>query len=226
MIRPILLAVVVLAGCTPQPNLPVGPQAYAAFPPPNAEQLPSDYKIGALDKISITVFQEPELSLDEVPVDASGNILLPLIGAVTAAGKTTGQLSKEVADRLGERYLVDPQVSVIVASSVSQKVTVEGSVMKPGVYDLRGQTTLLQALAMAEGPNKVAALNHVAVFRTIDGQRMGALFDIRDIRRGEAPDPEILGNDVVVVGLSNIKSAWQDVVDVLPALAIFRPLGY
>ena len=225
MKRLIPLAALALAGCVAQADLPTGPAAYAAFPPPTAEQTAADYRIGALDKISINVFQEPELSLQEVPVDASGNILLPLMGSVTAAGKTTGELSKEIADRLDQRFLVDPQVSVIVAASVSQKVTVEGSVEEPGVYDLRGQTTLLEALAMAKGPSRVAALDHVAIFRVVNGQRMGALFDLRDIRRGEAPDPEVLGNDTVVVGLSNVKAAWRDAVDVLPGLAIFRPIG-
>lgn len=224
MKRLIPFGALTLTACVAQPDLPSGPAAYVAFPAPSAEQIASAYRIGALDKISITVFQEPELSLSEVPVDASGNILLPLIGSVTAAGKTTGELSKEIADKLDERFLVDPQVSVIVASSVSQKVTVEGSVEEPGVYDLRGQTTLLEALAMAKGPNRVASLDHVAIFRVVNGERMGALFDLREIRRGEAADPEVLGNDTVVVGLSNVKAAWRDVVDVLPALAIFRPI--
>lgn len=221
----IFVCALMLVGCAVRPDLPAGAEAYASFPARTAQQTAADYRIGALDKISITVFQEPELSLAEVPVDASGNILLPLIGSVTAAGKTTGELSREIADRLDERFLVDPQVSVIVSSSVSQKVTVEGSVEEPGVYEMRGRTTLLEALAMAKGPSRVAALDHVAIFRVIDGQRMGGLFDLKAIRRGEAPDPEVLGNDTVVVGLSNVKAAWRDVIDVLPALAIFRPLN-
>lgn len=225
MKRLFLLAFGILASCATQPNLPSGPEAYASFPAPDPQQVATDYRIGSLDKININVFQEPELSLQNVQVDAGGNVLLPLIGSVTAVGKTTSELSKEIAERLDSRFLVDPQVSVIVASSVSQKVTVEGSVTEPGVYEVRGQTTLLEALAMAKGPSRVAALNQVAVFRTIDGQRMGALFDLRAIRRGEVADPEIRGNDTVVVGLSNVKAVWRDALTALPALAVFRPLG-
>lgn len=221
----ICLAPVALVGCTTAPSLPVGPEAYTAFPAANPGLAADAYRIGPQDKINITVFQEPELSLQDVQVDAGGNILLPLIGTVVAGGRTTAELSEEIAQRLDSRFLVDPQVSVIVASSVSQKVTVEGSVTEPGVYEVRGQTSLLEALAMAKGPSRVAALEQVAVFRTVNGQRMGALFNVKAIRRGEALDPEIKGNDTVVVGLSNVKAVWRDVLAAAPALAIFRPLG-
>lgn len=203
---------------------PSGPQAHAAFPAPNPQQeVEDDYKIGAQDKINITVFQEPDLSLPDVKVDSSGNVLLPLIGSVTAAGLTTTELSEEIAKRLGSRYLIDPQVSVIVSSSVAQKVTVEGAVTTPGVYEVRGQTTLLEALAMAKGPSQVADLDQVVIFRTVAGQRMAARFDLRDIRRGRTPDPEILGNDTVVVGSSGLKAAWRDAITAIPVLSIFRP---
>ncbi|MEJ0067097.1 MAG: polysaccharide biosynthesis/export family protein [Caulobacteraceae bacterium] len=99
---------------------------------------PKDYVIGPLDKLSIKVFQVQDLSLDAVQVDASGQIVLPLIGNVTASGKTTNQLSQEIAGRLGERYLQSPQVSVIVLQSTSQKVTVEGEVRSPGVFQMAG----------------------------------------------------------------------------------------
>jgi polysaccharide export outer membrane protein len=225
MKQSILIAVAMVGACASPPSLPAGPSAYAAIATPQTEQTGSDYRIGALDKININVFQEPDLSLQEVQVDANGNVLLPLIGRVVAVGRTTSELSGEIAERLNSRFLVNPQVSVIVASSVSQKVTVEGSVTEPGVYEVKGQTTLLEALAMAKGPSRVAALDQVAIFRTVDGQRSGALFDLRAIRRGEAADPEIKGNDTVVVGLSNVKAVWRDALTALPAFAIFRPLG-
>ncbi|HEX8414190.1 MAG TPA: polysaccharide biosynthesis/export family protein [Sphingomicrobium sp.] len=226
MNRLVLIALAGLAACASTPSsLPSGPEAYATIPAASPERATETYRIGAQDKVNITVFQEPELSLQDVQVDAAGEILLPLIGSVTAQGRTTRELSAEIAEKLDRRFLVDPQVSVIVSSSVSQKVTVEGSVTEPGVYEVRGQTTLLEALAMAKGPSRVAALDQVAVFRTIEGQRMGALFDIRAIRRGEAADPEIRGNDTIVVGLSNVKAVWRDALAAVPALAIFRPLA-
>lgn len=182
----------------------------------------TDYRIGAFDLINVTVFRVKDLSLENVQVDASGRILFPLIGSVEAAGRTTAQLSKDIADRLSTKYLQHPQVSVVVAESVTQKVTVEGSVVEAGVYELKGQTTLLQAVAMAKGPSPVAKLKRVAVFRRIDGQRAAAVFDIDAIRRGAMDDPEILGNDVVVVGISNVKGVFREMLSTLPALAVFR----
>jgi len=220
----VLLALLALAGCAGKPPVVASAdQVGFAFPAAELKQAPEEYRIGPQDTINITVFQEPDLSLQNVLVDASGNVLLPLIGSVSAAGRTTAELSKEIAKRLDSRYLIDPQVSVIVSSAVSQKVTVEGAVASPGVYNVRGQTTLLEALAMAKGPTQVADLDEVVIFRTVSGQRMAARFDLRDIRRGAVPDPQVLGNDTVVVGSSGMKAAWRDVVAALPVLSIFRP---
>lgn len=183
-----------------------------------------DYRIGPLDKLNITVFQVKDLTLEEVQVDGSGRVFLPLIGSVVAAGKTTQELSAEIADRLRGQYLQSPQVAVWVAEAISQKVTVDGSVVEPGVYAMSGPTTLLQAVAMAKGPDpRYANLNRVAVFRTINGQRNAAVFDLKAIRAGKAPDPVILGNDVVVVEGSTAKGVFREILAALPGLAIFRP---
>ncbi len=195
--------------------------AYTRFPAPNPEASVQDYRIGPGDTLSITTFQEKDLTLDHVEVDASGNILLPLIGSVRAAGLSSGALATEVETRLARRYLRDPQVSIIVVSAVSQKVTVEGSVTQAGVFDLKGEVTLLQALALAKGPNRTARLGRVVIFRTIDNQRQFAVFDINQIRRGVMPDPQILGNDVVVVPFSTGKGAFRDLLVALPALGVF-----
>lgn len=183
------------------------------------------YRIGALDRISISVFQENDVSARNVQVDASGNILLPLIGEVRAMGHTSSELAAIVQARLGRRFLVNPQVSVTVDESASQRVTVIGSVIEPGVYSIRGRTTLLDAVAMAKGTARVAAMNNVVIFRVVDGKRIGALFNLRHITRGEAADPEILGNDAVVIGHSDIKAAWRDLLTAAPLLAVTRPFN-
>jgi polysaccharide export outer membrane protein len=184
----------------------------------------ADYRIGALDAVDVTVFQEPELSAKALQVDASGRIALPLVGTVSAQGKTASQLSRELELLFGERYLRDPQVTVTVASSVSQKVSVQGEVTEPGVYPLNGPTTLLDVISMAKGESELARLKEVVVFRNIDNQRMGAVFDVESIRRGEAADPMIQGNDLVVVGYSGAKRFWQNVVNAAPVFNIFRPI--
>jgi polysaccharide export outer membrane protein len=186
-----------------------------------ASPVETDYRIGPLDKLNIVVFQVKDLSVDNLQVDASGQILLPLIGAVQANGKTTAQLSDEIADRLKAHYLQSPQVSVTVAEAASQKVTVEGAVNEAGVFELKGRTSLLEAVARAKGVSKAANSHRVAIVRSVDGAPHAATFDLAAISAGKAHDPEVLANDVVIVDTSRSKSFWHGVVEVLPAFYLF-----
>jgi polysaccharide export outer membrane protein len=226
MIRPsrlVLVCLLLAAGCSPSlrgPSVRAGSEAYALIPPPTPETASLDYVIGPLDTLDITVFNEPEISSKGVPVDASGNLALPLIGRVRATGLTATSLADDLRDRYG-RFYVDPQITVIVTSSVSQRVTVQGEVKEPGIYEVRGSTTLLDAIALAKGEDENAAMRQVLVIRNIDGKRMAAIFDVNRIRRGDDPDPAIMGKDVIVVGHSNSKQAWHDLLRAAPLLNVF-----
>lgn len=220
------LAAVLLAGCG-GPRMDVS-QMTAARPVDlqsvqSVAAPPAEYRIGAGDKLNIRVFQVADLSFDGLVIDPSGNVQMPLIGAVRGAGRTAGELSSDIAGRLAEQYLRDPQVTVTVTESASHTITVDGAVAKPGAYEVRGSTSLLQAVAIAGGPTQAAALNKVAVFRTVAGQRSVALFDLAAIRQGRASDPEILGDDVIVVDTSRLNSALREILAAIPVLAIFRP---
>lgn len=197
---------------------PVDLQSSAVTAVPQAE-----YRVGVGDKLDVRVFQVPDLSFDELVVDTSGNIQLPLIGLVQGLGRTSGELSTEIAARLSIQYLRDPQVTVTVTEAASQKITVDGAVTKPGVYEMRGSTSLLQAVAMAQGPTGIADLTKVAVFRTLNGQRSLAVFDLAAIRQGRAADPIVLGDDVIVVDTSRMNSVLRQIITAVPALAVFRP---
>jgi hypothetical protein len=94
-------------------------------------------------------------------------------------------------------------------------------VTKPGVYKMQGDVSLLQAIAMAEGPTRIADLKSVAVFRTVRDRSMVAVFDLRAIRSGQAADPSVLGDDVIVVDTSQMSARMQDLLQALPALASF-----
>lgn len=183
-----------------------------------------DYRIGPTDLLKVTVFQVPDLSFNEIRVDASGNLQFPLIGSVPAAGRTPAELSRDVERALSAQYLRNPRVSVTVVEAASQKITVDGAVTKPGVYQMRGRTTLMQAVAMAEGPTRVADLDQVAVFRTVDGRRMAAVFDLGMIRGGRADDPVLRGDDIVVVDTSRLSATMRDVLAALPGFAVFAYL--
>lgn len=179
------------------------------------------YRIGPLDKLAIRVLQVEDLSFEEIYVDASGVLEMPLLGSVQAAGSTANELGREIERRLGERYLRNPQVLVTVLEAADQKVTVDGAVRKPGVYEMQGRVTLMQAVAMAEGPTNVADLSRVAVFRTVEGRRMVAVFDLQAIRGGQAADPTLLGDDIVVVDTSRLSAAIREILQALPGVAVF-----
>jgi polysaccharide export outer membrane protein len=119
-------------------------------------------------------------------------------------------------------YIKNPMVSVSV-NSITQKVVVEGSVNQPGVYDIRGNSSLVEALAMARSPTDVADLDQVFVFRKVGGKMQGARFNLRRIRTGLDPDPAIIAGDRIVVGLDAVAAAWRDYVD-RPIFNIFRVL--
>ena len=198
-----------------------GTQPFTNLPAVLSADAAANYRIGPLDKLNITVFEVKDLTIEKLEVDASGQILLPLIGSITAQGKTTTELSAEIARRLSEHYMQSPQVSVVVDEAVSQKVSVEGAVTEPGVFEMKGRTSLLEAVAMAKGPSKEADLRRVAVIRNVDGQPHAATFDYQAIENGTAGNPEILGNDIVVVDDSRSKEFWHGAVSWLPALYLF-----
>jgi polysaccharide export outer membrane protein len=180
------------------------------------------YKIGPLDVLEITVFRVPELS-KTVQVAATGTINLPLIGEVPAAGQTAQAVEHDLTKRLGAKFLQSPQVNVNIREYNSQRVTIDGAVKKPGVYPIRGGTTLLQLIATAEGLTDTAQ-EEIAVFRKTDDKRLAAKFDIEEIRSGRAKDPEILEGDLIVVSDSALKTTYQGLLKALPVTSIFVTL--
>lgn len=122
-----------------------------------------DYIIGPEDVLEITVWRNADLS-KTVAVRPDGRISLPLVGDVTAVGRTAAQLAEEISSRLKE-YKENPQVSIVVREVNSYTVFVLGEVTKPGKYPLKSKTTLLQAITIAGGFTPVAARNKLVVFR-------------------------------------------------------------
>jgi len=113
-----------------------------------------NYVLGPEDVIKIDVLDVPELSNATVRIANDGKISLPLIGRVQAAGLTAEQLRKELADKWGENYLQDPQVTVFIEQFKALPVSVIGAVEKPGLYPLTGRRTLIEMLSMAGGFGK------------------------------------------------------------------------
>jgi polysaccharide export outer membrane protein len=109
-----------------------------------------EYQIGVDDLLSINVFEAQELNRD-VRVSAGGEISLPLLGAVRAGGLTPRELEIVLQELLHRTYMKDPHVSVFVREVQSHPVSVMGAVKRPGVFQIRGNKTLLEVLSLAEG---------------------------------------------------------------------------
>jgi polysaccharide export outer membrane protein len=224
-------ACLALSACSSAPSVRSGTTtevtSTASMPPPDtttsggAYTGVSEYRVGPQDLIEISVFQVPDLSRT-VRVNSAGQISLPLIGTVQAGGLTIQELEATIAKQLDAKYLQNPQVTAFVKEYTSQRVTVEGAVKKPGIYPLTGRTSLLQAIAMAEGLDQLANLQGIVIFRQVGGKKMAAVFDIAAVRTGKAEDPMIYGDDVVVVEQSGSKTALQRFIQSVPILNVFR----
>lgn len=221
MISAAAAACLALTACAGNGDQRVGSTTFAPTLETANEAIDPTYRIGPSDLLMLKVFQVEALSFDEIRVDAGGELQLPVVGAIRADGLTAAELARDLEQRLGQRYLRNPSVSVTVMEAASQKITVDGAVAKAGVYTMRGRTSLLQAIAMAEGATRTANLRSVAVFRTVGDQRSVAVFDLAAIRAGQAADPVLMGDDVVVVDTSRLNAAMRDVIAALPAFGVF-----
>lgn len=109
-----------------------------------------DYQIGPEDLLEVSVLEAPELSRT-VRVSDDGEISLPLLGSIQAAGLSTKEMQSVLEDLLRRTYMKDPQVSVFVQEMRSHPVSVFGAVEKPGVYQIRDAKPLIEVLSMAQG---------------------------------------------------------------------------
>jgi polysaccharide export outer membrane protein len=112
--------------------------------------------LGAGDLVEVSVFDVPEFSGIKARIPNNGEVTLPLIGAVPAAGLTAFQLEAEIRARLTDKYMHNPQVSVFVSEHKSQRVSVIGAVKQGGVFPLTGRLRLADALALAGGLSEEA----------------------------------------------------------------------
>ncbi|OLB44468.1 MAG: hypothetical protein AUI04_00300 [Candidatus Rokubacteria bacterium 13_2_20CM_2_64_8] len=168
---------------------------------PSGTPIPSDYVIGPGDVLQISVWKNDTLSR-VVPVRPDGKISMPLLHDVSAAGLTAMQLRDKISRALAE-FLPNPEVAVAVTDVRSMRVSVLGEVQKPGVLELRGTTTILEAIAMAGGFRDFASPSKITVIRTdAGGQTQKIRFNYnRAVSNGSSDEKNLVlkPGDVVVV---------------------------
>jgi polysaccharide biosynthesis/export protein len=174
------------------------------------------YRIGFQDVLEVQVFKHPNLS-QRVSVGQNGTIVLfRLDKAVSAVCKTERELASEIADAYKEKFIRDPQVTVVVAEQKSQSFAVLGAVEKPGNFFVGKQVHLLEMLALAGGPNKEAG-TRLLIART------GSRSDCKAGEQRDAPDVTVLDYKLrdVQEGKQIVWMKPGDVVTVLDADIVY-----
>ena len=172
--------------------LPTGPAL--------AQEVPTlDYHLHAGDEILVGVFDDPKLLPEKITIAPDGRFSFPLIGQVTASGKTAEQLREEMAERL-KKYITDPSVIVVINDVKGNVAYVIGQVNKPGAIEMNPAINVMQALSIAGGLNPYAKGDSIMVIR--GGQQQRTLnFRYGQVINGKnlEQNVELQSGDVVVV---------------------------
>lgn len=225
----IMLSLSIVSGCSSTPGSADAGMEGGTSVFTNSRELDyvagaEDYRIGPSDLLEIQVFQAEELSRD-VRVDPQGNITLPLLGNIKAAGQTQSGLEKQLASLMQKNMLQNPQVTVFIKENTAQRVTVEGEVKKPGVYPISGQATVLQSIAMAEGLSNLAAPDKIVLFRNSGQQTKAYQINMTAIRDGKARDPYVRNDDRIVVHRSDSRFWLRETAALLSPFSVLNTIA-
>jgi polysaccharide export outer membrane protein len=161
--------------------------------------VPSDYTIGPDDVLGIVFWRDTDMTGD-VTVRPDGNITLPLIRDVRAAGLTPDQL-REVIQKAAVKFINDPNVTVVVRQINSRNAFITGEVTRPGPYPISGQLTVLQLIAIAGGLTEFADAKQITIWRKTGEKTETLKFNYKDVSRGKNLEQNIVlrpGDTVVV----------------------------
>lgn len=174
---------------------PAAPPAAA----PAGAPLPAGYVIGPEDVLEVVFWRDKDMSA-EVAVRPDGQITLPLLNDVQAAGLTPDQLREQLM-KASAKYVAEPNVTVVVKTINSRKVFITGMVAKSGTYPLTAPTTVMQLIAMAGGVQEFADSKNILVVRNEDGRPVSYRFNYKEVlkRKNLKQNIELKPGDTVIV---------------------------
>ncbi|MEZ5392950.1 MAG: polysaccharide biosynthesis/export family protein [Bryobacterales bacterium] len=149
-----------------------------------------EYVIGVGDILSINVWKEPDVSVEQVGVRSDGKISVPLVKEVFASGLTPMQLEDILTQKL-RQYINNPVVTVIVLEVRSQRVFIVGNVGASGMLPLEPGLTAMRAIALAGGLTEFAKRKKIYVLREVAGKPQKIPFDYSGVLSGETPEADI-----------------------------------
>lgn len=156
-------------------------------------------RLGPEDIISVDVFDKPNYSRANITIPPDGVISYPQIGRLQVAGRTVPDIEKEVREKLME-YIIDPQVTVQLVASHSQKIFVVGDVNTPGIYEMTRRMTVTEALARAGYLTKYGDKKKIHVLRMQpDGNTAAMPLNMKDVEQGKRQDLYLVPGDTIVV---------------------------
>ena len=174
----------------PARSRPVGTSGSAA--------VTADYRLVSGDKLRIEVYKDDKLS-QSLQIRPDGKITLPLVGDIAAAGRTSAELREAIATSLKE-YNTNPVVTVIVVETVPPLIYVMGEVNDAGPQPLKGEMTVLQALAAAGGFKDFANTKNIRILRQGSaGLQTTIPFNYKDAIRGVGKSIVLQPGDTIIV---------------------------
>ena len=181
------------------------PEYLVAYPQGRGAE--SDYPVGGNDVLSITVYEEEDLSREAVRVSGKGYITFPLVGTLKVSGLTTTEVERLISDKLAEQqYLLNAHVSVMVTEYNSQHFFVLGAVDSSGSYPLQARERVLDAISKVKGLEHEKASSKLMLIRTLDPdtdkeQKLVIDINLRDLldRGDQASNIYLCDRDVLYV---------------------------
>lgn len=183
----------------PPQSTPAQPRQQGTGTASTGTPLPTDYVIGPDDVLSIVFWRDADMT-QEVTVRPDGNITLPLMGDIKAAGLKPTELRDLVATS-ASKFIEDPNVTVVVKQINSRNVFITGGVTRPGPYPVSGQMTVLQLITVAGGLTEFADGKKIRILRVENGKSTFMLFNYNEVQDGKKLEQNIVlkpGDSVMV----------------------------
>jgi len=218
----VLFVCAAMTGCatTNKDKGEMNPNQVTEFPKISGEALALKFNkdtVRKQDVLDIRVFGLEELSGIFVVGDG-GDIYMPLLGKVSAAGKTREQLQSTLISEYSESYLNNPAITVRIEERELGKIVVDGAVREPGVFEVPQTLSMTEAIALAKGTTPTANPNEVFLIRDFDGRRKVLPVDLASARIATGPDPDVVPGDVIFVGDSLGRRLFDDFLKTVPLL--------
>jgi polysaccharide export outer membrane protein len=166
----------------------------------------TEYRVGPKDLLEVTAMGVPEINKLVVRVSEDGRVTLPLIGEVSVDNLTQSEVEKKLIKLLGEKYVIDPQVTVFILEYKSKRVSILGAVEKPGPYELLGRQTVMSVISQAGGMTRDAGNEIIVIRQLADGTSTSIRISIDDLFvKGEARlNIPLEPNDIVNIPVDKV----------------------